>query len=91
MADGVEAEELYPLDVPRAFASLDRIRDATQFYEDGKSRSSSCARAAGLASAWNVRTALPDVQSLVKVQWNGGMLAADSWVIPAELPIRTWP
>ena len=87
LADGVEVSELYPLDVPRAFASLDRIRDATQFYEDGKSPVEFVRTGqAGLASAWSVRTELPDVQSLVKVQWNGGMLAADSWVIPRGAP-----
>src|SRR5690606_4839856 len=40
----------------------------------------------GLASAWSVRTALPDVQSLVETQWAGGMLGADSWVIPRGAP-----
>lgn len=87
LADGVTLDKLYPLDVPRAFASLDRIRDATQFYEDGKSPVEFVRTGqAGLASAWSVRTDLPDVQSLVKVQWNGGMLAADSWVIPRGAP-----
>ncbi len=87
LADGVPLEKLYPLDVPRAFASLDRIRDATQFYEDGKSPVEFVRTGqSGLASAWSVRTDLPDVQSLVKVQWNGGMLAADSWVIPRGAP-----
>jgi putative spermidine/putrescine transport system substrate-binding protein len=87
LADGVPVEKLYPLNVPRAFASLDRIRDATQFYEDGKSPVEFVRTGqSGLASAWNVRTDLPDVQSLVKVQWNGGMMAADSWVIPRGAP-----
>jgi putative spermidine/putrescine transport system substrate-binding protein len=87
LADGVPMDELYPLDVARAFTSLDRIREATQFYEDGKSPVEFVRTGqAGLASAWNVRTDLPDVQSLVKVQWNGGMLAADSWVIPRGAP-----
>jgi putative spermidine/putrescine transport system substrate-binding protein len=87
LADGVAQADLYPLDTARAFASLDRIRDATQFYEDGKSPVEFVRTGqAGLASAWSVRTALPDVVSLVKPQWVGGMLAADSWVIPRGAP-----
>lgn len=87
LADGVELGQLYPLDTARAFASLDRIRDATQFYEDGKTPVEFVRTGqAGLASAWSVRTALPDVLSLVTPQWNGGMIAADSWVIPRGAP-----
>lgn len=87
LADGVTIDKLYPLDIPRAFASLDRIREHTDFYEDGKSPVEFVRTGqAGLASAWSVRTDLPDVQSLVNTQWNGGMLAADSWVIPRGAP-----
>ncbi|HEU0164099.1 MAG TPA: extracellular solute-binding protein [Thermomicrobiales bacterium] len=83
LADGVEMKNLYPLDTARAFAALDRIRDATVFYEDSKQpvelvRSGQV----GLASAWSARTDLPDVASLVRTQWDGGMLCADSWGIP---------
>jgi putative spermidine/putrescine transport system substrate-binding protein len=87
LADGVEMDALYPLDTARAFDSLDRIRDATQFYEDGKTPVEFVRTGqAGLASAWSVRTALADVQSLVETQWAGGMLGADSWVIPRGAP-----
>ena len=87
LADGVPRDQLYPIDTPRAFASLDRIRDITQFYEDGKSPVEFVRTGqAGLASAWSVRTALPEVVSLVKPQWAGGMLGADSWVIPRGAP-----
>lgn len=87
LADGVPIGQLYPLDTARAFASLDRIRDATEFYEDGKTPVEFVRTGqAGLASAWSVRTALPDVVSLVTPQWTGGMLAADSWVIPRGAP-----
>ncbi|MEJ7900917.1 MAG: extracellular solute-binding protein, partial [Thermomicrobiales bacterium] len=80
LADGVSIDQLYPLDTARAFASLDRIRDATEFYEDGKTPVEFVRTGqAGLASAWSVRTALPDVVSLVAPQWRGGMLAGDSW------------
>jgi putative spermidine/putrescine transport system substrate-binding protein len=87
LADGVTPEELYPIDTERAYASLDRIRESTQFYEDGKTPVEFVRTGqAGLASAWSVRTTLPDVVSLVRPQWNGGMLGADSWVIPRGAP-----
>ncbi|MBA2247249.1 MAG: extracellular solute-binding protein [Chloroflexia bacterium] len=87
LADGVAMPDLYPLDTSRAFAALDRIRDTTIFYEDSKQpvelvRTGQVA----LASAWNVRTDLPDVVSLVSPQWTGGMVSADSWIIPRGAP-----
>jgi putative spermidine/putrescine transport system substrate-binding protein len=82
LADGVAMADLYPLDTERAFAKLEQIREATLFYEDSK-QPVELVRTdqVGLASAWNVRTILPDVASLVGIQWHGGMLAADSWAI----------
>jgi len=87
LADDVTIANLYPLDTRRAFASLERIREATIFYEDGKQPVEFVRTGqVGLASAWNVRTDLPDVLSLVTPQWNGGMIAADSWIIPRAAP-----
>lgn len=84
LADGVPQQELYPLDIPRAFAKLETIRrDTTIFYEDSKQPVELVRTGqVGLASAWNIRTALPDVASLVDLQWQGGMVSADSWVLP---------
>lgn len=83
LADGVAKEELYPLDERRAFAVLETIRDATLFYEDGKQPVELVRTGqVGLASAWTVRTTLPDVASLVNPQWTGGMISADAWVTP---------
>lgn len=84
LADGVSIDELYPLDVERAFSVLETIRgDNTLFYEDSKQPVELVRTGqVGLASAWSVRTTLPDVASLVKPQWNGGMISADAWVIP---------
>lgn len=81
LADGVAMDELYPLDVDRAFARLETIRDATLFYEDSKQPVELVRTGqVGLASAWSVRTNLPEAASLVKPQWNGGMISADAWV-----------
>ncbi len=83
LADGVDKAELYPLDVARAFSVLESIREATLFYEDSKQPVELVRTGqVGLASAWSVRTTLPDVASLVNPQWNGGMISADAWVSP---------
>lgn len=83
LADGVTMSELYPLDTERAFSSLEELREVTLFYEDSKQPVELVRTGqVGLASAWSVRTTLSDVISLVKPQWNGGMLSADSWVLP---------
>lgn len=83
LADGVPMDKLYPLDAARAFRSLDRIRTSTIFYEDSKQPVELVRTGQiGLASAWTVRTQLPDVASLVSVQWTGGMISADGWVVP---------
>jgi putative spermidine/putrescine transport system substrate-binding protein len=87
LADGVSAAELYPLDTERAFSSLEELREATLFYEDSKQPVELVRTGqVGLASAWSVRMALPDVVSLVLPQWNGGMISADSWVLPRGGP-----
>lgn len=84
LADGVPIEELYPLDTERAFASLEHLRgDGTLFYEDSKQPVELVRTGqVGLASAWTVRTILPEVASLVQPSWNQGMISADAWVTP---------
>jgi putative spermidine/putrescine transport system substrate-binding protein len=87
-ADGVSMADLYPLDVERAFASLDRIReDVVVWYQNGLQPVELVANGqAAMASAWNVRVDTPDVRDLVRIQWYGGMLSADSWVVPRGAP-----
>ena len=57
LADGVTVDDLYPLDVERAFASLGRIYDNVAiWYEDGKLPiEMTNAGQAGMAAGWNVR------------------------------------
>ncbi|MDP8909126.1 MAG: extracellular solute-binding protein, partial [Chloroflexota bacterium] len=57
LADGVELGQLYPLDITRAFGSLERLRAATMFWEDSKQPVELVRTLqVGLASAWTVRT-----------------------------------
>ena len=84
LADGVGFAELYPLDTDRAFASLERIfPSVVAWYEDAQQPVQLVlSGAAGMAAAWNVRIAAPDIAGRVAAQWNGGMLSGDSWAVP---------
>lgn len=88
MADGVPVNELYPLDIERAFASLARIqRNVPVWYEDGKLPVEMViARQAGMATGWNVRVNQFGDPDSIGMVWDGGMIAGDAWVIPAGAP-----
>lgn len=88
LADGVPMDALYPLDVDRAFASLERIRsNVLIWWEESKEPIEVVASGlAGMASAWNVRIQQFDIHGSVRVQWFGGMLTADAWVVPKGAP-----
>ncbi len=88
LADGVAVEALYPLDVDRALAALDRIvstiddRWWTRGIEPvgwlGSSR-------ADLGSAWHHRVIAAQWDGLaVDLSWPGGLLATDRWLVPLE-------
>lgn len=84
LASGVPRDQLYPLDVERAFSSLALIApEVVIWYEDSKQPIELIlAGEVQMASAWNVRTTLPDALGKFGITWNGGMLSGDSWVVP---------
>lgn len=84
LADGVPIEELYPLDVERAFASLDKIRDHVLVWwqESKEPVELIAADAVAAASSWNVRVPQLELSDTVRVNWYQGMLSADAWVVP---------
>jgi len=85
LADEVAVESLYPLDIDRAFASLDRIRDnVLVWWQESKEPIELIASAqVGMASAWNSRIEQLDLAGDVRVLWYQGMLSADAWVVPS--------
>lgn len=88
LADGVALDELYPLDVERAFLSLDRIRPhVAQWYENSLQPVALVETGdVALASSYNVIAQTEQGLASVAPQWNGGMLSADSWVVPRGAP-----
>ena len=87
LADGVAFDQLYPLDLDRAVASLRRVRDSvgdrwwTAGFDPvgwlGSGR-------AALASAWHHRVVAGNWDGLgLTIVWRQGMLVADRWGVPA--------
>jgi len=85
MADGVAPADLYPLDIKRAFAALDKIKpnilrywaagaEPAQLLVDG---------AVSIASAWNGRiSALKSQGQPVDLSWQQAVLQWDGWAVP---------
>lgn len=89
MADGVDPKKLYPLDVDRAFRSLDKIRkeiaiwwtsgaQATQLLQSGE---------LDLLSIWSTRaqTAI-DGGAPASISWGQGLYNIDGFTIPHGSP-----
>ncbi len=85
LADGVKASELYPLNVDRAFASLDKIKPYIRvWWTDGSQPIQLLnTKQVVLSSAWNGRIfAAKRDNSQVEWSWNGAAHDLDYWVIP---------
>lgn len=85
LADGVAPDKLYPLDLDRAFRSLDRIRPhITKFWQSGAEPVQLLVDGqVALASAWNGRVASIQAQGAqVANSWDQGILQYDYWVVP---------
>jgi putative spermidine/putrescine transport system substrate-binding protein len=89
MADGVAPKDLYPLDVPRALAKLDTIKDSIVWWSSGaKSQEQIGSGETVMAQMWNGRAwSAKNVDSKpVEIQWNQQLLVADYWVVPKGTP-----
>lgn len=88
LADGVPLNALYPLDVDRAFASLDKIKEKLVWWEKG-------AQSAQLlldgeidaGSTWNGRVHGPKQDGApVDYNFNQAILVSDGWGVPKGAP-----
>lgn len=89
LADGVPMDKLYPLDLDRAFKSLDKIKphinvwwtsgaQATQLLQSGE---------VDMLATWNGRSqAAIDAGAPVTIVWNQGLYAIEGWGIPKGTP-----
>jgi len=86
LADGVQPDKLYPLDVDRAFASLDKLKkNVTVWWTQGQQPPQLLSdKEVVLSSAWSGRiwNARKQKQLPLSMVWQGGLLEPEWWVIP---------
>jgi len=89
MADGVPADKLYPLDVDRAFKSLDKIKKHISVWWTSGAQSTQLIQSGevDMISAWNGRAqAAVEGGAPVTINWNQGLYAVEGWSIPKGNP-----
>ncbi|WP_309082933.1 ABC transporter substrate-binding protein [Chelativorans sp.] len=89
LADGVTKEDLYPLDVDRAFASLDRIKDHIIVWWTAGEQSAQILRdgEVDMIGIWNTRFfAAQDAGAPVEMTWNEAILDKAYWVVAKGTP-----
>lgn len=89
MADGVAPADLYPLDLDRAAAKLDTIKDDIVFWSSGaESQELIGSGEVAMTMIWNGRawSAKNIDNKPVEIQWNQQIVTADYLVIPKGSP-----
>ena len=89
MADGVAPGDLYPLDLPRATAKLDTIKDDIVFWNSGaESQELIGSGEVAMSMIWNGRawSAKNIDKKPVETQWNQQIVTADYLVVPKGSP-----
>lgn len=88
LADGVAPGELYPLDLDRAFAKLDTIKDDILWWDSGaQSQQLLASGEAPLGQFWNGRVAAVAGSGVdVGISWDQNLTAADMLVVPKGAP-----
>ncbi|MGB0389311.1 MAG: extracellular solute-binding protein, partial [Ardenticatenaceae bacterium] len=84
IADGVDPEDLYPLDVDRALGVLDKIKDDVIFWETGSQSAQQLAdEEAVMGMLWNgrIQTAIDEGAPLA-IQWNQHVALPDYFAVP---------
>jgi spermidine/putrescine-binding protein len=84
LADGVPKDKLYPIEVNRAFKSLDRVRPGIRKFWDTGALSAQMLtdQEVVLGSIWNGRLqAVADKGAPLAIEWNEAMLQTQYWAI----------
>ena len=84
LADGVQPDNLYPLDVERALDKLGTIKDHLEFWGSGaESQQALASGEAAMCFCWNGRVfELLQDQAPVDYTWNDNLTHADFLVVP---------
>lgn len=88
LADGVEHKDLYPLDVDRAFAALDRIRDDVAVWWTSGAQNTQILQSGevDMSDTWSARAfAAKEGGAPLEMVWSG-LYSVDGWSIAAGTP-----
>lgn len=89
LSDGVGLSELYPLDLDRAFDRLADVQpDLVLWWEQGAQPTQMISTGdLDMVGAWHSRIErIRQEGAAVEIEWNGGALSGDAWVIPRGAP-----
>lgn len=89
LADGVPPASLYPLDLDRAFKSLDRIKkDIAVWWTSGAQTSQLLGSGeVDLCPTWNARAqVVADEGAAVAIMWSQFFYTTEGWIIPKGSP-----
>lgn len=84
LADGVAPADLYPLDLDRAFAALDRLRADVQIWWTSGAQTSQIIKTGEVdfCPTWNARAqAAIDEGAPAKIVWNQGLLGLEGFCV----------
>lgn len=91
LADGVAMDQIYPIDIDRAFNSLNRIKDhITKYWDSGAVSAQMLAdKQVVLGSVWNGRIqALIDRGAPLAIEWNQAQRILQVFAVPNGAPNR---
>ena len=88
MADGVDKDKLYPLDIDRALKSLAKVKDGVYWWERGAQVAQILIDGeVEITAAWNGRIYDPKKSGApVDYHLNEALLVADAWCVPKGAP-----
>jgi putative spermidine/putrescine transport system substrate-binding protein len=89
LADGVKPEELFPLDMDRALAKIDSIKDHIVFWSAGaESQQLFLDSEVVMGSVWHTRATVleRDTNGRVTWTWNQAIAMPAGWIIPKNNP-----
>lgn len=89
LADGVQPNDIYPIDVDRAFAKINEIKGDTIFWKSG-AQSEALIRQGEVAAGlmWHNRANVVRIETnnAVEWPWEGAILSPSLWVVPKDNP-----
>ncbi|WP_109613403.1 polyamine ABC transporter substrate-binding protein [Pseudaminobacter salicylatoxidans] len=89
IADGVPMDKLYPLDVDRAFAKLESLRDDVTVWWSSGAQSAQVLQdgEVDMSGLWNGRAqSIADEGEPISITYNQQMLLTDCWIVPKGAP-----